>query len=156
MEAKKYLKQVEQKQIYYERKQDELKNLKDKETNVTAPLKPDPVQSSSSKDRLGNAIATRIDYETQIVNAAFEDYLNCRNECIKVLEQLKTTSFTQYNILHLHYIEYIPLLEISEKERYSYQYIKELHTAGIKNVQKIINNSNYLLYNTETRLSSEL
>lgn len=138
MNAKKYLEQVQEKEIYWQRKKAELKRLEMLETDITAPLRPDPVQSSGNNDKMGTLIVTRLDFEKEVVKKAEADYMRHREKVIAILEQVKAVNFQQYNILHLRYIEYLTLKDIAKKECYSYQRIKEIHRNGVKNVQNII------------------
>ena len=138
MNAYRFLELVEEKQKIFERKKDELQNLEMLETNITATLKDDPVKSSRKTDSLGTLIINRIDFEKEVVVKAEEDFLKHRNACINLLEQVMKINFQQYNVLHLRYIEYLDLKDISDKEHYSYQRIKEIHAEGIKSFQKIL------------------
>lgn len=138
MDAQKYLEAVKEKKEFYESKRIELYSLWCLSTNMTAPLKADPVQSSGDKDRIGTLTDKRIDYEKEVVAAAEQDFLSYRENCIKLLEQLKQESFICYKVLHRKYIGYESLKSIAQKENYSYQRIKELHTEGLKKFQKIL------------------
>ena len=141
LNARRYLEQVKEKQDFLELKQLELYRLKCLETKTTVPLKQDIIQSSGEKDKLGTAICERIVFEEEIVSNAEKDYLRHRTECIELLEQLKKESFPHYKILHLRYIEGYGLKTAAKKASYSYQRAKELHQAGIKKFQKILENS---------------
>ena len=138
MNAYRYLEQVQEKEIYWQRKIAELKRLEMLETDITAPLRPDPVQTSGNNDKMGTLIVTRLDFEKEVVNKAEADYLRHRKRVIKTLEKVKDINFQQYKILHMRYIEYLTLKKISTKECYSYQRIKEIHRNGVKNVQNIL------------------
>ena len=138
MTAKEYLEQVQEKQEFWELKELELQRLKSLETSTTVSLNPNKVQSFGDKDKLGSAVSERIDFETEVVKKAEQDFLTHRADCIELLEQLMQESFKHYKILHLRYIDYFDLDTTAQKANYSYQRAKELHTEGIAKFQKIL------------------
>ena len=138
MTAKEYLEQVQEKQEFWELKKLEVQRLKSLETSTTVSLNPNKVQSFGDKDKLGSAVSKRIDFETEVVEKAEQDFLTHRANCIELLEQLMQESFKHYKILHLKYIDYFDLDTAAQKANYSYQRAKELHTEGIAKFQKIL------------------
>lgn len=143
MEAKEYLEKVKEKYDLWQNKKAELTQLFDLATNTSAPLNPDKVQTSSPKDKLGGLIAKKIDYESEVVKQAEAAFLSAYDDCIKILEELQKINHKQYKTLHARYIELleleqVDLHQVAAKIGYSYQRTKEFHTAGIKNVQKIL------------------
>lgn len=138
MTAKEYLEQVKEKKEFWELKKLELQQMKTDETNTTAPLKPDPVQSSGDKDRLGATVTKRIVFEEEVVNKAESDFLAYRDECIQLLNQVKEVNFNYYRILHLKYIEYLKLTKVAPIIGYEYQSTKEMHLKALKIAQKFL------------------
>lgn len=142
IDAKYFLERVQELFDVWQNKKEELCFLESLETTTTAPLDPNKVQGSSPSDKLGGLISTRIDFEREVVNKAEEDFLNCRDDCIKVLNELQKINHQQYKTLHCRYIEFAEdLKDVAKKIKYSYSSVKVYHAMGIKNVQKILENS---------------
>lgn len=138
MNAYTFLEELKNKEEYLKCKKDELHRLEMLEMDTSAPLRPDPVQSSGNKDKLGSLIANRIDFEKEVVMQAESAYLTYRNEVIDILEKVKAINFQQYRTLHLKYVDYLELGDVSKEMRYSYSRTKVFHIEGVKNVQKIL------------------
>lgn len=106
-------------------------------TNITAGSAPETgvrVQSSSSQQRMADAIDRSIDISAEIDEAIRQLY-NERKEIIAMIEQL---SFDEYDILYKVYIQYHTLTEVAEMKNRSYSWVTSVHGIALKNMQKII------------------
>jgi DNA-directed RNA polymerase specialized sigma subunit len=93
------------------------------------------VQSSGSQQRMADAICKYIDIEKEI-NNDIDLLLEKKNEVLAVISQLEKP--IQYNVLRKKYFQFKNLKSIAEEMSYTYQYILEVHSEALKNVQKIL------------------
>lgn len=139
--AKEYLEQIEQTDKLIDNKLLEIYQLRCLATKTTAQLNSEPVQTSGASDKVGKIVAKIVDMEAEL-NEIIDSFVDDKQQRIAVIEQVKAESFVQYQVLHRHYVEYMPFTEVAKKEGYSYQYILELHQKALENVQKILVNGN--------------
>lgn len=93
------------------------------------------VQSSGSQQKMADAVCKYVDLEKEIdqhIDALFAK----REEVLAVLGQLDKP--IQYNVLRKRYVQFKNFGKIAEEMCYSYQYILEVHSDALKNVQKIL------------------
>lgn len=60
-----------------------------------------------------------------------------KKEVIQTIEQL--CSATEYNVLHMRYIQFKTLQEIADHYGYEYTWATTMHGRALKNVQEILN-----------------
>jgi hypothetical protein len=68
-----------------------------------------------------------------------DEYIDTRNKCIGVIEQLKDT--LQYKVIHMRYVEYKSYVEIEDELNYSHQWIMEVRRNALREIERIINSS---------------
>lgn len=93
------------------------------------------VQSSGSQQKMADAVCKYVDMEKEIdkdIDRMFEK----RDEVLAVLSQLDKP--IQYNVLRKRYVQFKSFTKIADEMCYSYQYILEVHSKALKNVQKIL------------------
>lgn len=135
MEAKDYLKQVEKLDLQIKNKLIEQQQWKDIALGITANMDGERVQSSGGKSKMAEAVERCVDMEGEI-DSLVDNLINLKKEVIQVIEQLD--SATEYNLLHMKYIQYIPLQEIADQYGYDYGWATTTHGRALRSVQMIL------------------
>lgn len=129
MTAKRYLKQIHKNDWLIKSKCSEIMQLSILATSITAATDNERVQSSGSKDRVGDLVSKIADAKQELIDMAMEhvqikrkisnqiDSLDCRVEYIKVL--------------HLRYIDYLSYSDIAEEMNYTLRQIMNLHKEAL-------------------------
>lgn len=111
------------------------------------PHEMDRVQSSGNQQRMADAVMRYVDMEAEI-NEYIDLLVDVKKDVISVIEQL---SATEYDVLHKMYVgmvvkekgrtypRYMTLKEVAAHYDRSESWAKNVHSSGIKNVQRIIN-----------------
>ena len=137
MDAKLYLKQVKKLDTKIKNKLIEKQQWRDIALNITANTNGEKISSSGgSKSKMANAIEKCVDMESEI-NSLIDELIDAKSKVIKTIEQLD--SATEYNVLHLRYIQFYTLQEIADKYRHEYGWATTVHGRALKNVQRILN-----------------
>ena len=134
LDAKEYLLQVKKLDLLIKNKLIEKQQWKDIALGITANMDGERVQSSGTKSKMADALVKCIDIETEI-NSLIDKLIDTKKEVIAVIERL--SSPLQYDVLHMHYIQFITLQEIADKYGMSYDWAKQAHKRALKNVQRI-------------------
>jgi DNA-directed RNA polymerase specialized sigma24 family protein len=134
LDAKEYLNQVKKLDLQIKNKLIERQQWRDIALGITANMDTERVQSSGSQSKLADAIVKCVDIEAEI-DSLIDKLIDTKKEVIQTIEQL--TSPLQYDVLHLHYIQFMTLQEIADKYGMSYDWAKQAHKRAVKNVQKI-------------------
>lgn len=134
MDAKDYLLQVKKLDLQIKNKLIEKQQWKDIALGITANMEGERVQSSGTKSKMADALVKCIDIETEI-NNLIDKLIDTKKEVIQTIEEL--SSPLQYDVLHLHYIQFMTLQDIADKYGMSYDWAKQAHKRAVKNVQKI-------------------
>ena len=151
MTAKEYLQQIKNLTNDIKNKESELFLLECLATGTTAggeTVKIDGkmhrierVQTSGTSDKVGNLAVQILMMQNEILKQKAEA-LEQISECVSVIEKVRElpckTAETQYNILHKRYVSFKKLKQIAKEENYDYDYIRELHGVALKNVKKIM------------------
>lgn len=142
MNAKQALDLIKQKDDYIEMRTIELKQLKCKVTRITTELQTCPGGSAGNGDKIGGLVSAIVDLENEIVDLT-EDFIKYRQQCInEILEPVRAENVACYKVLHRRYVQYIMSFKrIASLEGYSYDYVRELHSGGLKIAQKFLENS---------------
>ena len=97
MTAKEYLKQVGRMNKEIENKAEEIQKLKDMATRITSSTDKERVQSNSSQDKLGDAVAKIIDLENELQEIVTRN-LDKRKYITKQIEELDNDIY--YDVLY--------------------------------------------------------
>lgn len=139
MTADEFLKQIERADSMIDSKLSELYRLRCLVTSITVPTDREAVQTSGVSDKVGNIVAKIVDLENEI-DEMIDGYIDTRNRCIKVIEQLTDT--LQYSVIHKRYVEYKSYPEIEKETNYSHQWIMEVRKRALREIDRIINSPN--------------
>lgn len=138
MNADEFLKQIERADTLIDSKLSELYRLRCLVTSITVPTDREAIQTSGVSDKVGNTVAKIVDLENEI-DDIIDGYIDTRNKCIGVIEQLKDT--LQYKVIHMRYVEYKSYVEIEDELNYSHQWIMEVRRNALREIERIINSS---------------
>lgn len=134
MDAKDYLLQVKKLDLQIKNKLIEKQQWKDIALGITANMDTEKVQSSGAKSKMADAIVKCVDIEAEI-DSLIDKLIDTKKEVIQTIERL--SSPLQYDVLHMHYIQFMTLQEIADKYGMSYDWAKQAHKRALKNVQRI-------------------
>ena len=134
LEVKEYLNQVKKLDLQIHNKLIEKQQWKDIALGITANMDGERVQSSGAKSKMADAITKCVDMEAEI-NSLIDKLVDSKRDVIHTIEQLDSP--TEYNLLHMRYIQYIPLKDIAEKWDMEYTNVTTIHGRALKNVERI-------------------
>lgn len=135
-EAQIFLEQVEKVDAITPNKLIEMQQMYDLATSITAAMNSECVQSSGSKQKMADAVNKCLDIADDIPNQI--DRLGViRGDVIQTIEQLYSP--TEYKLLHLRYVQHVPLKDIADMWGVEYTNITTTHGRALKNVQAILN-----------------
>ena len=135
-DAQLFLEAVEKQEAVIKNKLIEKQQWKDIAMGITASMEGERVKSSSTKSKLSDAIDKCVDIETEI-DDLIDKLIDLKKEVTAVIEQVQSP--TEYNLLHMRYIQYIPLKDIAEKWHTEYTNVTTAHGKALKKVQEIRN-----------------
>ena len=131
MTAKEYLLQIIYIDSRIEANKEKVQRLKESAEGTTSNLSPNKVQTSTSKQKMADAVISYADLE-KVINADMEKIM----EIINTIGKLNPYEST---VLYKRYVEDKSLWVISREVKKSYSWATKVHSAGIKNIQKILN-----------------
>lgn len=134
-EAQVFLEQVERLDARITNKLIEKQQWKDIALGITANMDGERVQSSGAKDKMASAVERCVDMESEI-DSLVDNLIEIKKEVIQTIEQLYSP--TEYKLLHLRYIQYVPLKDIADMWGMEYTNVTTTHGRALKNVQDII------------------
>ena len=135
-DAQLFLEAVEKQEAVIKNKLIEKQQWKDIAMGITASMEGERVKSSGTKSKLSDAIDKCVDIETEIDDLIYK-LIDLKKEVTAVIEQVQSP--TEYNLLHMRYIQYIPLKDIAEKWHTEYTNVTTAHGKALKKVQEIRN-----------------
>ena len=134
-DAKEYLRQVEKLDVRIKNKLIEQRQWRDIALGITANMEGERVQSSGAKSKMADAIGRCVDMEAEI-DSLVDNLVDLKKEVIQTIEQLE--SATEYNVLHMRYIQFLDLQDIADHYGKEYGWATTTHGRALKNVQRII------------------
>ena len=136
MDAKEYLKQPGRLDLRIKNKLIEKQQWKEIALGITANMDGKRVQSTSAtKSKMADAVDRCVDMEAEI-DRLIDEMINTKKEVIHTIEQLD--SATEYNVLHMRYIQYLSLQEIADHYHRDYGWVTTTHGRALKSVQDIL------------------
>jgi hypothetical protein len=134
-DAQVFLEQVEKLDAIIKNKLIEKQQWKDIALGITANMDGERVQSSGGKDKMANAVTRCIDIEAEI-DSLIDKYVDVKKEVVQTIERLYSP--TEYNILHLRYIQHKALWEIADEYDRDYSWVTTTHGRALKSVQALL------------------
>lgn len=135
-EAQVYLEQVEKLDAKIKNKLIEKQQWKDIALGITANMDGERVQSSGGKNKMARAVDRCVDIEAEI-DSLIEELIGAKKEVIQTIEQLYSP--TEYNVLHMRYIQYKTLQEIADHYGRDYDWAKVTCKRACNHIQAIRN-----------------
>ena len=135
MDAKAYLSQVKKLDTQIRNKLIEKQQWKDIALGITSNMDGERVQSSGRKTKMADAIDRCVDMEAEI-DRLVDKLVDTKKEVIETIEQLDSP--TQYDVLHMIYIQGKTLQEVADSYGMSYDWATTTHGRALKNVRNII------------------
>lgn len=132
-EAQKYLEQVEKIDTIIRNKLIEKQQWKDIALGITASGEGRFVQSSGSQSKMADALNKCIDVEREI-DEYVDKLIDIKREVTATIELLDSP--TEYNILHLRYLQFRTLWQIAEDYDKDYGWVTTTHGRALKHVQQ--------------------
>lgn len=136
VEAIDFLRQVKKLDLQITNKLIEQRQWHDIALGITANMDGERVQSSGAKDKMASAVERCVDMETEI-NRLVDNLIEAKKVVIQTIEQLYSP--TEYNVLHMRYIQYKSLQEIADHYGKDYNWAKVTCKRATNHVQAILN-----------------
>jgi DNA-directed RNA polymerase specialized sigma24 family protein len=134
-EAQIFLEQPEKLDIQIRNKLIEKKQWHDIALGITANMDGERVQSSGAKSKMADAINKCVDMEAEI-DSLIDELIDTKKNVIQTIERLDSP--TEYNILHMRYIQYLSLQEIADHYNRDYGWVTTTHGRALKSVQVLL------------------
>ena len=134
-DAQVYLEQVEKLDSVIKNKLIEKQQWKEIALGITANMEGERVQSTGAKSKMANAIEKCVDIEAEI-DDLIDKLIDLKKEVTATIEKLQSP--TEYNLLHMRYIQFIPLKDIAERWNAEYTNVTTAHGKVLKKIQDII------------------
>ena len=135
MTAKEYLYRIKNLDTEVNIKLEELKCLKQKSLGVQ-PISFEQKVKSSNGNSSNRVIDKIIDLES-LINSEINELINIKAEAHDLITQLKNPKHR--SLLTEYYLNNKTLEQTAETVRYSYDYIRHLHSGALSNFRKIYN-----------------
>lgn len=135
MEAKEFLKQPERLDLRIKNKLIEKQQWRDIALGITANTDGERVQSSGAKSKMADAVIKLVDMEAEI-DSLIDELIDTKKKVIQTIEQLD--SATEYNVLHMRYIQYLSLQDIADHYNRDYGWATTTHGRALKSVQELL------------------
>lgn len=130
MKAKEYLQKITFLDSKIESNKERIKRYKESAENKTSNLSPNKVQTSTSKQKMADAVCSYSDLE-RLIKADEEK----KQEIIDTIGMLNPNEST---VLYKCYADAMTLWEISKDMDKSYSWVSKMHSRGVKNIQQIL------------------
>jgi hypothetical protein len=134
-DAKEFLKQVEMLDLRIKNKLIEQQQWRDIALGITANMEGERVQSCGSQSKMADAVIKCVDMEAEI-DGLIDTLVDTKKAVIQTIERLD--SATEYNMLHMRYIQYKSLQEIADHYGRDYGWVTTTHGRALKSVQEIL------------------
>jgi RNase H-fold protein (predicted Holliday junction resolvase) len=135
-DAQVYLEEVELIDARIKNKLIEQTQWRDVALGITANMEGERVKSSTTtKSKMADAVAKCVDIEREI-DSLIDILIDKKKDVIQTLEKLDNA--TEYKLLHLRYIQYVPLKDIADTWGWEYTNVTTTHGRALNSVQRIL------------------
>lgn len=135
-EAQIFLEQPEKLDIQIRNKLIEKQQWRDIALGITANMDGECVQSTGSKNKMADAINKCVDMEAEI-DRLIDKLIDAKKEVVQTIEKLYSP--TEYNVVHMRFIQYKTLQEIADHYGKDYGWAKVTCKRACTHVQVILN-----------------
>jgi DNA-directed RNA polymerase specialized sigma subunit len=133
-----FLQRVGKYEIIIQNKLIEIQQWKALAESTTAILIPDKVQSSSSQQKMAEAVEKYIEIENEI-NDYIDRLYDAKRDVLSKIEQLKPT---EYDVLHKVYIQFKSFQEVADDYDRSKSWVSKEHQKAIESLERLLLNEN--------------
>lgn len=133
--AQRTLEQVELAETIARNKLIEKQQWMDIALGITASTGGDIVKSSGTQSKMADAINKCIDVEREI-DEAIDRLIDVKKSAISLLEKLDNP--TEYNVLHMRYIQHMTLQEIADKYGKEYGWVTTTHGRALASADRLL------------------
>ena len=134
MTAKQYLSQISRLNKMIANKLSEIYQIKSMALNISVLNEEDKVQTSGSKDRIGDMVAKMVDLEKE-AQSYVDAYTDLRRKTIMQIDSMPKD--THYKVLFSKYIEDKTFDVIAEEMGYSWRQVIRIHGAALTEFEKL-------------------
>ena len=134
MTAKQYLSQISRLNKMIANKLSEIYQIKSMALNISVLNEEDKVQTSGSKDRIGDMVAKMVDLENE-AQSYVDAYTDLRRKTIMQIDSMPKE--THYKVLFSKYIEDKTFDVIAEEMGYSWRQVIRIHGAALTEFEKL-------------------
>lgn len=135
-DAQVYLEEVELLDARIKNKLIEQVQWKEIALSISANMEGERVKSSTTtKSKMADAVAKCVDMEREI-DSLIDNLIDLKKDVISTIEKLD--SATEYKLLHLRYIQFVPLKDIADMWGWEYTNVTTTHGRAITSVQRIL------------------
>jgi DNA-directed RNA polymerase specialized sigma subunit len=138
MNVKQYLNQVKKLDMMIENKKTELEGLESVVTSISIQTDAERIQSSGSKDRLGDTVARIVDLKEEI-KTMLHELIDKKAEIIKVIEAVEDAD--AYKVLYCRYIKYMTYEEIAGEIHFTRQWVTQIHKRALEIVARSLHDT---------------
>ncbi len=128
--AKEYLQSIFFLDSKIDSNKERVKSFKESAENKTSKLSPDKVQTSSSKQKMADAVCSYSDIE-KLIKAD-------EKKKQEIIDTISLLSPHESTVLYKCYVDKLTLKETAENISRSYSWVSKMHSSGIKKIQKIL------------------
>lgn len=135
-DAQVYLEEVELLDARIKNKLIEQVQWKEIALSISANMEGERVKSSTTtKSKMADAVAKCVDMEREI-DSLIDNLIDLKKDVIATIEKLDNA--TEYKLLHLRYIQFVPLKDIADMWGWEYTNVTTTHGRAITSVQRIL------------------
>jgi hypothetical protein len=133
--AQLYLERVEMIDSIIKNKLIEQRQWKEIALGITANMGGEKVQSSGSQSKMADAINKCVDMEAEI-DRLIDRLVDTKREVIQTIERLNSP--TEYNVLHMRYIQFMDLQSIADHYKREYGWATTTHGRALAHLQELL------------------
>lgn len=133
--AQAYLEQVERIDTIINNKLIERQQWRDKALHITANMDADKVHGTGTQSKMEDALIKCAGVEEEI-DAYVDKLIEVKREVLQTIEQLYSP--TEYNVLHMRYIQLMDLQQIADRYGKEYGWATTTHGRALKSLEKLL------------------
>jgi DNA-directed RNA polymerase specialized sigma subunit len=100
-------------------------------TSITAPTDSESIMTSGVTDRVGDIVPKIVQVQEEI-NNMIDHFIDEKQKRVNLIDLLQND--LEYQVCHMHYVEYKDLTDVASELGYSYAWILEVHKNAINNL----------------------
>lgn len=134
-DAKRYLERIRKLDKLIDRKLDKAARLKSLATKITPTMSESGGGGSGNPDKIGAAMDKWIDLEKEI-NRDIDQLVDMQSEAYELLYKISNQEY--YDVLEMHYMQYLTFEQIGAKKGCSRRWAEKLHGRALEVFGKIL------------------